>query len=88
MASSIVTAAATAPKRVALIIETSMAFGRGVLRGISRWQREHEPWRIFADERRFTEPAWRRKSGRQRVATATAPHHTPATEGDCQQGQG
>ena len=56
MASSIVTAAATAPKRVALIIETSKAFGRGVLRGISRWQREQEPWRIFADERGFTEP--------------------------------
>ena len=43
------------PKRVALLIETSKAFGRGVLQGIGRWQREHEPWRVYADERGFNE---------------------------------
>jgi hypothetical protein len=31
------------------------AFGRGVLRGVSRWLREHEPWRLYADERGFEE---------------------------------
>lgn len=46
---------ATPPKRVALIIETSKAFGRGVLQGIGRWQREHEAWRLYADERGFNE---------------------------------
>ena len=56
MASSIVTPVAVVPKRVALVVETSKAFGRGVLRGISRWQREREPWRVFADERGFNEP--------------------------------
>ena len=43
------------PKRVALLIETSKAFGRGVLQGIGRWQREHAPWRVYADERGFNE---------------------------------
>jgi LacI family transcriptional regulator len=43
------------PKRVALFIETSKAFGRGVLQGIGRWQRAHEPWRVYADERGFNE---------------------------------
>lgn len=43
------------PKRVALVIETSKAFGRGVLQGIARWQREHEPWRLYVDERGFNE---------------------------------
>ena len=47
--------AATTPKRVALLIETSKAFGRGVLQGIGRWQRKHEPWRVYADERGFNE---------------------------------
>jgi len=56
MAASTVTPVAAVPKRVALLVETSKAFGRGVLRGISRWQREHEPWRVFADERGFNEP--------------------------------
>jgi len=56
MAASSVIPVAAVPKRVALLIETSKAFGRGVLRGISRWQREHEPWRVFADERGFNEP--------------------------------
>ena len=56
MASAISFEVATVPKRVALVVETSKAFGRGVLRGISRWQQAHEPWRVFADERGFNEP--------------------------------
>jgi LacI family transcriptional regulator len=44
-----------ASRRVALLVETSKAFGRGVLRGVSRWLREHEPWSLYADERGFEE---------------------------------
>lgn len=44
-----------AGRNVALLIETSKAYGRGVLRGISHWQREHEPWSVYADERGFDE---------------------------------
>jgi LacI family transcriptional regulator len=32
---------------VALLIETSRAYGRGLLRGIIRYQREHRPWSIY-----------------------------------------
>ncbi len=32
---------------VALLIESSRAFGRGILRGVIRYQREHGPWSIF-----------------------------------------
>ena len=46
---------AAAGPRVALLVETSKAFGRGVLRGVSRWLREHEPWSLYADERGFEE---------------------------------
>ena len=42
-------------RRVALLVETSKAFGRGVLRGVSRWLREHGPWSLYADERGFEE---------------------------------
>lgn len=33
--------------RVALLIETSREYGRGLLRGIVRYQREHGPWSIY-----------------------------------------
>jgi LacI family transcriptional regulator len=36
---------------VALIVESSITFGRGVLRGIARYLREHEPWSIFLEQR-------------------------------------
>ncbi len=39
-------------KRVALIIETSNAYGRGVLAGISDFVREHEPWSLYLPEGR------------------------------------
>ena len=32
---------------VALLIETSRAYGRGILQGIVRYQREHGPWSIY-----------------------------------------
>lgn len=45
---------------VALIIETSLASGRGVLLGISRYLREHGPWSIYHEPRDVADrvPAW------------------------------
>src|SRR5258706_12522873 len=36
---------------VALIIESSIEYGRGVLRGIAGYLREHGPWSIFLEQR-------------------------------------
>lgn len=48
--------------RVLLIVETSMAFGRGVLEGISRFLMENPPWSVQLDPRELlvTPPAWLR----------------------------
>ena len=45
---------------VALIVETSKAFGRGILLGISRWANVNGPWSIYVDERGPFDPppAW------------------------------
>jgi LacI family transcriptional regulator len=37
-------------RRVALLIESSRAYGRGLLRGISKYVREHESWAISFEE--------------------------------------
>jgi LacI family transcriptional regulator len=42
---------------VALLIETSRAYGRGLLRGIIRFQRDHGPWSIYFQPRGTNEPA-------------------------------
>lgn len=36
---------------VALIIESSLEYGRGLLRGVARYLREHGPWSIFLEQR-------------------------------------
>jgi LacI family transcriptional regulator len=36
---------------VALIIESSINYGRGLLRGIARYLRLHGPWSIFIEQR-------------------------------------
>jgi len=36
---------------VALIVESSLEYGRGLLRGIARYLREHGPWSIFLEQR-------------------------------------
>ena len=41
---------------VALIIETSKAYGRGVLRGIARYVRANGPWSIYHEERSRRDP--------------------------------
>lgn len=47
---------------VLLIVETAMAFGRGVLEGISRFLMENPPWQVQLDLRELlvTPPAWLR----------------------------
>lgn len=46
--------------RVALLIETSRAYGRGLLRGVKRYMQEHGPWSVFFRPRGLGEPppAW------------------------------
>lgn len=45
---------------VALLIETSNAYARGVLEGITTYQREHQPWSIYLpeQERGAKPPGW------------------------------
>jgi len=45
---------------VALIVESSISYGRGVLRGIARYLRERGPWSIFLEQRELGAalPAW------------------------------
>jgi len=49
--------------RVALIVETSLASGREVLQGITRYLREHRTWSVFYEPRSLAEsvPGWLRK---------------------------
>jgi LacI family transcriptional regulator len=49
-------------KHVALLIETSRSYGRGLLRGIIRYQREHGPWSIYFEPRGVNDsaPRWLR----------------------------
>ena len=42
--------------RVALLIETSKAFGRGLLSGVGRYARLHGQWSTFVDERGLADP--------------------------------
>ena len=35
--------------KVALLIETSSSYGRGLLRGIARYARLHGPWAFFIE---------------------------------------
>jgi LacI family transcriptional regulator len=48
---------------VALIIESSIEYGRGVLRGIAAYLREHGPWSIFLEQRELGAalPKWIRE---------------------------
>jgi LacI family transcriptional regulator len=41
---------------VALLVETSREYGRGLLRGIIRYEREHGPWSIFFQPRGLGDP--------------------------------
>lgn len=43
-------APARAVPKVALLIETSNAYARGLMRGIVGYMREHRPWSIYLSE--------------------------------------
>lgn len=41
---------------VALLIETSREYGRGLLRGVARYQQEHGPWSVFFEPHGLDDP--------------------------------
>lgn len=43
--------------KVALIVDTSLASGRGILRGIGDYVRQHVPWSIYHEPRGLDDPA-------------------------------
>lgn len=43
-------------KKIALLIESSRAYGRGVLRGIATYARTHANWSIYQEERALGDP--------------------------------
>ncbi len=47
-------------RRVALIVETSSAYGRRILRGVRRYVHTHQSWSIFLEQRSLTSrpPQW------------------------------
>ncbi|MGP8199211.1 MAG: XylR family transcriptional regulator [Limisphaerales bacterium] len=49
-------------RRVALLIESSRAYGRGLFLGIGRFVREHHEWSVQSDEWKWTDafPVWLR----------------------------
>ncbi len=49
--------------RVALLVESSRAYGRGIMAGVAKYVREHEAWSIFYQELSLCDetPAWFKK---------------------------
>jgi LacI family transcriptional regulator len=49
--------------RVALLVESSRAYGRGILAGVAKYVREHEPWSVFYQELSLCDetPDWFKK---------------------------
>jgi LacI family transcriptional regulator len=47
-------------QRVALLVESSRAYGRGILAGVAKFVREHDPWSIFFQDLNLCDdtPAW------------------------------
>lgn len=41
---------------VALLIETSREYARGLLRGVARYQQEHGPWSIYFEPHGLDDP--------------------------------
>jgi LacI family transcriptional regulator len=61
---------------VALIVETSTAYGRAILSGISQYVREHGPWTVYIEQRSLQDPAppWlERWKGDGIIARASTP---------------
>ncbi|MBN2579147.1 MAG: DNA-binding transcriptional regulator [Pirellulales bacterium] len=64
-------------RRVALLIESSRAYGRDLLRGIAAYARAHGPWSFFHQERAVRDPApvrlsdWRADAVIARIETSS-----------------
>jgi LacI family transcriptional regulator len=61
---------------VALIVETSTAYGRAILIGISQYVREYGPWTVYIEQRSLQDPAppWlERWAGDGIIARASTP---------------
>jgi len=43
-------------RHVALIVETSVVYGRQILRGIAQYQRTHQRWSVYLEERELNSP--------------------------------
>lgn len=58
---------------VALLVETSRSYGRGVLQGIRRWLSEHGPWSVYLEPRALESgaPPWLRGWKGQGILTRT-----------------
>ena len=52
-------------RRVALLIESSRAYGRGLFLGIAKFVREHHEWSVQSEEWKWTDafPAWLKNWG-------------------------
>src|SRR5208337_1340669 len=46
----------TRRRRVALIIESSRAYGRGLFFGVAKFVREHHEWSVQSEEWKWTDP--------------------------------
>jgi len=44
------------PPHVALIVMTSMSYGREILHGISQYIREYGPWSVYLEQRSLQDP--------------------------------
>lgn len=77
--------------RVALLIETSRSYGRGVLQGVRRWLSEHGPWSVYLETRALESeaPPWLKgwtgdgilvRTGGAALARAVRSARVPAVE--------
>lgn len=79
------------PRRVALLIEASRAYARGLVRGVAQYNREHKEWSVTFTPRGLDDPppAWLRdwrgdgvlaRIGDRRMARAVAAKGVPVVE--------
>jgi len=80
-----------APRRVALLIEASRAYARGLVRGVAQYNRQHQGWAVFYTPRGLDDPppAWLRawegdgilaRINARRMAQAVARKRGPVVE--------
>jgi LacI family transcriptional regulator len=66
------------PPHVACIVETSMAFGRGILSGVARYVRLNGPWTVYIEQRSLVDPSppWLKSWDGNGVISRLAPRET------------